>query len=361
MNKTSTKKVCIIVYALGGGGAERSSATLSQILYDLGYDVHIATVLDMVDYPYKGKLVNLGKLKAQDDSFFGRIKRLKYLKSYLKKNEFDYVVDGRTRIGFFKEFIISKYLYAGIKSLYIVHSFKINNYINPNVFFGRLIYSKAYKIITVSKGIQNKLENKYGFKNVLTLYNAFNSKDISFNNEESAKNYILFFGRLNDEIKNITLLLNAYKHSLLRDKSIDLKILGEGTDLEKLKQIVSNLNLKDTVEFLPYRPNPYDVVQKAMFTVLTSRYEGFPMVIPEALALGVPVVSVDCKSGPNEVIVNEQNGLLVENHNVEAFAKAMNRMIEDKDLYLRCKANAKSSVEHLSKENIGKQWKAILQ
>lgn len=120
------------------------------------------------------------------------------------------------------------------------------------------------------------------------------------------------------------------------------------------------MNLKDTVEFLPYRPNPYDVVQKAMFTVLTSRYEGFPMVIPEALALGVPVVSVDCKSGPNEVIVNEQNGLLVENHNVEAFAKAMNRMIEDKDLYLRCKTNAKSSVEHLSKENIGKQWKAIL-
>ncbi len=359
--RTTAKKICIVVHSLGGGGAERSSALLSEILYELGYDIHIVSVLDIIDYPFKGRLLNLGKLKAKNDSVFGRVRRLIVLKKYLRKHKFDYVIDSRTRIDFFKELIISKYLYGGIKSIYLVHSFKLNNYINSNFYFGRQLYSNAYKIVAVSKGIQEELEIKYRFKNVIMIYNSINPKVNCFNNKESIENYILFFGRLNDKIKNISLLLHAYKISALSKKAISLKILGDGVDLERIKKNVLDLDLEDYVYFLPYQPDPCNIIKNAMFTVLTSRYEGFPMVIPESLIMEVPVISVDCKSGPNEVIVDEYNGLLVENHNPEALANAMNRMVIDKDLYLQCKKNAKSSVEHLSKENISKQWKAILQ
>jgi len=361
MLKPSAKKICIVVYSLGGGGAERSSALLSQILYDIGYDVHIVSVLDHIDFPYKGKLLNLGEFKSKNDSIFGRIKRLKIFKEYLKEHKFDYIIDSRTRIGFLKEFILSKFIYNKNKLIYTVHSYKVENYLNASRFFGRLLYADSYKLVTVSKAIKETLENKYGLKNVETIYNAFDILcKAKIKAVDNVGRYILFFGRLDDDIKNITLLLNAYKASTLYAKCINLKILGSGKDEIKLKKLVSQMDLNDFVEFLPYQPNPYQIVKEAFFIVLTSRYEGFPMVLPESLALGVPVVSVDCKSGPNEIIINEHNGLLVENHNVEALANAMNRMIEDKDLYLHCKSNARASVEHLSKEAIGKQWQALL-
>jgi glycosyltransferase involved in cell wall biosynthesis len=84
------------------------------------------------------------------------------------------------------------------------------------------------------------------------------------------------------------------------------------------------------------------------------------MAIIESLALGTPVVSVNCNSGPAEVIQNEYNGLLVENYNPNALANAMERLINSQDLYHICKVNASKSVQQLSVEHISKQWNQIL-
>jgi glycosyltransferase involved in cell wall biosynthesis len=120
------------------------------------------------------------------------------------------------------------------------------------------------------------------------------------------------------------------------------------------------MNLSTSVKQIPYQKHPFDYVKNAKFTLLTSHYEGFPMAIIESLALGTPVVSVNCNSGPAEVIQNEYNGLLVENYNPNALVIAMERLIIDEDLYHICKANAIKSVQHLSVENISKQWNQIL-
>lgn len=345
--------------SLGRGGAERSSGLLSQMLYSIGYDVHVVSVLDYIEFPYKGKLLNLGILKAENDSAIGRFKRLLVLKAYLRAHNFDFIIDNRTRFGFFKELIISQFIFAPKKTIYCIHSFKTEKYINSNRIFGKLLYGNAYKIVGVSRAIVEKVKEKYQLKNALTIYNSIKI-DEKINLSEDDNNYILFFGRLDDEVKNISLLLKSYSKSKLPNNGIKLKILGDGKDLTKLKLISETLNIASNVEFLGYNPKPFDFVKSALFTVLTSRYEGFPRSILESLAYGTPVISVDCESGPNEIVQNKFNGLLVENHNPIALANAMNVLMEDKDLYLHCKQNAIPSVTYFSEENIVKQWQSVL-
>lgn len=362
MIKSNPKKICIVVSSLGAGGAERSSALLSELLFDLGYDVHIVSVIDRIDYPYKGELLNLGKLKSKDHSSLGRLKRLLVFKNYLKENNFDYVIDNRTRIGLFKEFVISKWVYNAKRTIYCIRSYKTEAYINPSHFIGKVLYGSAFKVVAVSNAICDKLKESYNFKNLEVIHNPVVENYESRKTEKSKTgSYALFYGRLDDAVKNVSLLLEAYSQSRLPQTGIKLKILGNGKDKEMLQRKTDDLNLEPYVEFLGFKENPYDLVESAYFTVLTSRYEGFPRVLVESLALGVPVISVDCKSGPDEIIINEQNGLLVENHNFEVLANAMNRMLEDKDLYLHCKSNARASVEKFSKAEIGQQWKKLLE
>src|SRR5690606_1297415 len=98
---------------------------------------------------------------------------------------------------------------------------------------------------------------------------------------------------------------------------------GDGPDKNLIRSKISELKLDDDVKVIPYQSNPFHYVSQAEFTLLTSRYEGFPMSVVESLAVGTPVIAVDCKSGPSEIIVDKVNGLLVPNHNVEALAEAI--------------------------------------
>ncbi len=84
------------------------------------------------------------------------------------------------------------------------------------------------------------------------------------------------------------------------------------------------------------------------------------MVILEALACSVPVVAFNCPTGPNDVIANKNNGLLIENQNIEALITGMNRMLDDIDLHRLCKNNALKSVQKYSIDVIGQQWLKLI-
>lgn len=354
------KKVCLVTISLSKGGAERSTAILSKMLVDAEFDVHIVVLTNQIDYEYSGKLLNLGKLKSKQDSLFNRFKRFKILRSYLLEHQFDFIIDSRNRQFAVKELFYLYFIYKNFKIIYAVRSFKIEMYLPKINWIAKQMISKSTKIVGVSKAVSKRINEFYQTEKAVTIYNPVETLDVKEFNCSSKEKYIVFIGRLENRVKNINLLIEGYELSNLRNENIRLKIIGTGSDKEHIVDKIKALEIVDYVDFIPFTPHITDYLKNALYLVLTSHYEGFPRVLIESLSVGIPVISVDCQSGPNEIILNEVNGLLIENYNSQVLSNAMNRFVYDNDLYQKCKTNAKDSVKHLNQENIASQWIKIL-
>ena len=120
--------------------------------------------------------------------------------------------------------------------------------------------------------------------------------------------------------------------------------------------LVQKESLESSVVFVPYKANPFPYIQNAHVMALTSKNEGFPNVLIESLACGVPVIAYACESGPSEIILDEINGLLVKNQDIEGMKEAMNRMIHDSNLYESCASKSIASIRRFNLNSIGKDW-----
>lgn len=357
MNK---KKVAIVSISLGKGGAERFAGLLTFMLQSSGFEVHSIIVNDDIDYKYTGALFNLEKESAGSFSVFRKLKKGKLLRNYLNQNNIDIIIDSRTRNILLRE-LITKFIYRNSKIYYIVHSYNFKEYFPSSKFWSKILYENVQALVCVSKAIEEKVNKLYELKNTITIYNPFSITEEELKKAVlENKNVILYFGRFEEKVKNFTLMLEAFSQSKIYEKGYQLHLMGSGDDVDFIQQKIKTLNLNDYVKILAFKENPFEEVREAKFTILTSHYEGFPLSIIESLALGTPVVAVDCNSGPREIIQNEFNGLLVENHNAKALAEAMNRFADDAELYHFCKQNAVESVKHLSLKHISNQWKDLL-
>ncbi|MDI1316513.1 glycosyltransferase [Flavobacterium sp.] len=356
----NNNKIAIVSASLGVGGAERFAGLLSFMLFDLGYDVHNIIIQDYVDYDYKGTLINLGKLVQNEKEIFRAVKKGKYIANYLADNNIQIIIDNRSRPMFLRE-VLTKWIYGNRKVYFMVHSFNSEMYF-PRFSLGvNYLYKKASKLVCVSKGIETTIYQKFNLTNTTTIYNPIILPESeSKRPDEIPEKYIIYFGRLEEEIKNFTLLLNGFSISKVYENGIKLLIVGNGKDKDFIQFKIKELQLENHVMLLPFQKNINPYVQFARCSVLTSRFEGFPMSIIESLAMGVPVISVDCETGPKEIIQNEFNGLLIPNHDANVLAEAIRTMFKDENLYQICKNNAQKSVEHLSLTTIAQQWNQLL-
>lgn len=364
MPQTQSTKICLVGDALSGGGAERAHAFLSDYLVSQGIEVHNVIVQDKITYHYSGELLNLGKLKSRHNGLANRLKRFIVLRSYIKKHQFDYIIDFRMRQKYFQDLLISRFIYT-VPTVYTIHSAILDWYIPPKKWLARLIYKNAFAVVSITEKIMKRVQELYELGNIINIYNPV-SIDYVINRSEEAisdvdDRYILAVGSMYaNNVKQFDKLIEAYSASVLPDNDVKLYILGQGELKRGLEKFCKEKGLRDKVIFKGYQDNPYVYMRNAMFYTLTSRNEGLPMVLLESLACGTPLVAFDCFSGPSEIIDHGNNGLLVENQNVTAFTDALNTMFLDTDLYNRCCFNAKMSIQKFSLETIGSQWLRLL-
>lgn len=358
MIKQPHSKIALVGDMLGEGGAERVQARLSIYFEKQGVEVHHIIVRDIVTYKYAGTLFNMGKLKNKSNGLSNKLKRLLALKKYLKDNQFDYIVDFRVKNSFIQEYIIANWIYK-VPYIMSIRSFETAYYFPKNNFLASKIYKKAYGLVTVSKLLEEKLRTNYHYKKIKTIYNPIVEGEIE---KESASekpfdfNYILGVGRMMDNIKQFDHLIEAFKRSDASANNFKLVLMGDGAYKNVLVDLVQKESLEDQVVFLPYMDNPFPYIRNAYLMALTSKNEGFPNVLIESLACGVPVVAYDCESGPSEIILDENNGLLVKNQDIDSMAKAMNRMINNTALYQSCASNSIDSIQKFNLDSIGREW-----
>ncbi|PWQ98806.1 glycosyltransferase [Leucothrix arctica] len=348
------KKIAIVISDLVLGGGQRSALNLAAAL-SKDHDVSVIVFQDQHrQYDVPCRIVNIECPDQQ--STFGKalniFKRTWRLKKHLRAEKYDLIFSFMESANFVTAL-------ASKESILSVHCnpHELNKY---EATLMRLTYPRAKHIVAVSEDVATLLREDFNMKSVSRIYNLVSFADIQAQGQLLYKHerpYIVALGRLN-EVKRLDLLIDAYAESKLKDEC-DLLLIGEGEMRSGLEQQIKSLSLEDKVILTGVQSNPFEYLTGAKFLVLSSRTEAFPMVLIEALVLSCPVVATDCPTGPREIVIDGENGLLVENGNQVALTEAMDQMFNDETLLRHCQKNALSSVRHLSAEYVVKEWLAL--
>lgn len=207
----------------------------------------------------------------------------------------------------------------------------------------KTIEKKSDIIITLTHGDANS----WNTKNVVVIPNIVDLKNTDYS--QQTEKTAIFAGRFTYQ-KGLERMLEAWKIVVSKRNDWILKLVGEGEQKEYLRQQCQKLGITDNVIFAPATKNiEKEYINSSLF-LFTSRYEGFALVLVEAMQCGIPCVSFDCPYGPSDIIDNGINGYLVKNGDVEEFAEATLKLIEDDELRKKMgKAAIEKSKQYLPK------------
>jgi glycosyltransferase involved in cell wall biosynthesis len=168
---------------------------------------------------------------------------------------------------------------------------------------------------------------------------------------------VLAAGRL-DEVKGFDRLLAAWGRVQDAFPEWRCEIYGAGADLELLQRIIDGGGLRAS---LPgYTTQMTEVMRSSAIYAMTSRSEGFPMVLIEALSVGLPPVAFDCPRGPSEVIVDQRNGLLIEDGDIAAYAEALGSLMADSQLRRQMGEAGLEDAQRYRPERIAGDWLELI-
>ena len=178
---------------------------------------------------------------------------------------------------------------------------------------------------------------------------------IAENYSDCSAKRVIAVGRL-DYQKSFDRLIMAWEKVVQKRPDWRLDIFGQGEWQEMLQKMIDDRGLQDVVRVNAPTKNIGKEYSESSMLVMSSHYEGFPMVMVEAMACGLPAVSFDFKCGPKDIIKDGENGVIVPDGDIDALAEAMMKLMGDDELRKRMGEEAKKVVETYSEEKVMSKW-----
>jgi glycosyltransferase involved in cell wall biosynthesis len=325
MDSETQKRLAIFLPSLAGGGAEKSMLRLAAGIAGRGYPVDL--VLAQAKGPYRAYLAALPELVRVVDLKASRVLlSLPALAGYLWRAHPDALLstlDYANVVAVWARCLARTPKRVAVNeqntiSLTSQHSAQFRQRIVPRLV--KHFYPSADYVIGNSQGVAEDLGQITGLPHsqIQTIYNPVVTPELAekvkaspnhpwFENEKTP--VVLAVGRLTAQ-KDFPTLIRAFAQ-VRQGQPVCLVILGEGPDRLSLESLIKELCMEEDVQLPGFVENPYAYMSRASLFVLSSRWEGLPTVLIEALYCGVPVISTDCPSGPREILANGKYGALV--------------------------------------------------
>jgi len=351
-------RILIFIRSLVGGGAERVTTTLANGLAQEGHQVALFIKDNIVEYDIDEKI------EVFHSSQSSKIGLIRPLASYYKRfKDTKRIIDR-----FSPDIIVASYgsnllqiLLASsnipviasehntFDRFHTIHErfnrFYLNRYCKKVVALTN--YDKAY--------VSRKLHNVVVIPNPLSFSPI---TDEEFELGFAVRHNILACGRLNAYlVKGLDTMIECFARIATKYPNWDLDIAGKGDEQSEnyLKDLCAKYNVKDRVHFLGFSEHIDEIMKDHSIFVLTSRSEGFGMVITEAMSMGCPCISFNL-SGPSEIIINTIDGYLVESQNKTALIEAIESLINNETKRKIFGKRGLVNVNRFSEDIIIKQW-----
>lgn len=364
-------KISIVLHDLRGGGAEKMMVRLANQLAQNGDSVEmILLTAGGVNKSFLNKSVTLVELNsARTMSAFSPLRK------HLKRSNPNGILSALTHVNVIAGVVCASLGWLKRLSVSERNTFSLDRKVNNGLVM-RITYAIApyiYRllpnpVIAVSKGVANDLVDCSVVRqqDVCTASNPVITKDTLEAAKQDAKHpwlvnheykTIVAVGRLSDQ-KGFDMLIDAFS-LVLKDRKARLVIFGEGELRTPLQQQIDKLDLTAHVDLAGYTDNPIAEIKQADLFVLSSRFEGSPNVLVEAMSVGCKVVAFDCPSGPMETLKGGEVAPLVEYKNVPELAKVMLTELASEN-HQENRNRIIQAVGRFSAQNSAKEYRALI-
>ena len=350
------------------GGLERVLCQrVNYMSKNFNYDIVIVTTdQDNKELVYKvDKRIKIEDLKINYFKNYNKAFILKYIlniKKYIlhskkllrliKKEQPNYIIS----LGYEDKFIfpfINKQFFKLIREFHIGKYVKDNNFIIKfKYMINNFLLKKYDKLIVLTEEDKGYREDK----RIVVINNPLTFYTTQFSNCENKR--IISVGRLEYQ-KGYDILIEVW--NIISKKYPDwiLEVYGEGSERESLQNKVDKLGLEKSFLLKGAVKNIQDKYLESSVYIMSSRFEGMPMVLLESMAYGLPVVSFDCPCGPKDIIKNSEDGFLVPFGNIELMAEKIEELIIDEEKRKLFGKNARKNVQRFSEDEIMKKWEKL--
>lgn len=336
-------KINFIISSLQAGGAERVLTTFANNLVLRNHQVTIITFKNINDFKVNSeiKIINLEDKSFSNETIRYTFELYKFYKN--KKNRPDITISFITQTSL-SAILVCKIL--GIKIIACEHTNHLRTSTNKKlVIFTRKFVYRLADAITVLTKFDLDYYQKYK-SNVSVLPNPSSFKYNENIRIQHKHNTLLAVGNLDKyAVKGFDNLISLIAPILKKNKDWKLKIIGAG-ELGKiiLEKLIRKHELTN-IELIGFKRNIEEIMAESKIFILSSRMEGLPMVLIEAMSQKMACIAYDCISGPSDIIKDNFNGFLIENQNHDEMAKHIQLLISDQELAEKFIENSKFTIE----------------